>query len=209
MALDGAAVGMSLAWLLEITGHPSWSVLLMVLCAIGPSIWIALYEQGERRPRFVGWIRWEGPAWLRIVVALFLIAITLFVVHTINVNPRDYHYLPLLPPVILSAILLGFGPALVAVVVSTVIADYVYAPPEYSFAMTEWEDAAGLAVFAILGGVIAFHYSRNYFVPRIGAATGSARGGPSPPRHLNPQHSCALSADTCAGARLFLRHSRQ
>jgi len=62
-----------------------------------------------------------------------------------------------LPAVILSAIFLGGGPALVAVVVSTIIADYVYALPEYSFAITEWEDAAGLAVFAIIGGFIAFN----------------------------------------------------
>jgi len=32
-----------------------------------------------------------------------------------------------------------------------------YALPEYSFAITEWEDAAGLAVFAIIGGFIAFN----------------------------------------------------
>jgi K+-sensing histidine kinase KdpD len=155
MALIGAAVGMSLAWLLEITGHPSWSVLLMVLCATGPSIWIALYDQGERRPRFVKWARWEGPPWAKVVVTLLLIAVTLLVVHALNVNPRDSAYLPLLPPVILSGIVLGFGPALLAVVVSTIIADYIYALPEYSFAITHWEDAAGLAVFAILGGVIA------------------------------------------------------
>jgi K+-sensing histidine kinase KdpD len=155
VALIGAAAGIFLAWLLEITGHPSWSVLLMTLCAIAPSIMIALYQSGEPRPTFRAWIRWEIPPWIKVLAALALVAVTLFVVHTLDVNPRDYYYLPLLPSVILSATFLGFGPALVAVVVSTVIADYVYAPPEHSFAITEWEDAAGLAVFAILGGFIA------------------------------------------------------
>ena len=63
----------------------------------------------------------------RLLTALLLVGMTLFVLHLLNLNPRDYAYLPLLPAV---AIFLGGGPALVAVVVSTIIADYVYALPE-------------------------------------------------------------------------------
>jgi K+-sensing histidine kinase KdpD len=144
-ALIGAGVGIFLAWLLEITGHPSWSVLLMILCAIAPSIMIVLFQRGEPRSTSLAWIRWEISPWIKVIAALVLVVATLFVVHTLNINPRDHYYLPLLPPIILAAIFLGFGPALFAVVVSTVIADYVYAPPQYSFAITEWEDAAGLA----------------------------------------------------------------
>src|SRR5262245_40488113 len=154
-ALIGAGAGLFLAWLVEITGHPSWSVLLMILCAITPSIIFALYERREHRPTSQGWIRWQRWSWIRILVSLLLVGACLFVLDQLDVNPRDYHYLPLLPPVILSAIFLGFGPALFAVIVSTVIADYVYAPPEYSFAITNLEDMAGLGAFAILGAVIA------------------------------------------------------
>jgi Domain of unknown function (DUF4118) len=53
--------------------------------------------------------------------------------------------LPLVAPVIVSAIPLGFGPGLLAVVLATLWADYRYALPEYDFAITEWEDVAGLA----------------------------------------------------------------
>jgi hypothetical protein len=156
-AFIGAAAGILLAWLFEITGHPSWSMILMILCAVGPSILIALYEQGERRrTKFVGWVRCQGSPWLKILVALVLVVVSLLVVHAVNVNPRDYAYLPLLLPTILSAILLGFGPALFTVVVSTIIADYVYAPPEYSFAITEWKEVVGVTTFAILGGFIGF-----------------------------------------------------
>jgi K+-sensing histidine kinase KdpD len=89
-------------------------------------------------------------------MALLLVALTLFALDAFNVNPRDYAYLPLLPAVVVSALLLGFGPALVGVVAGTLISDYVYAPPPYSFAATEWKDAAGVAVFAILGAINAW-----------------------------------------------------
>jgi K+-sensing histidine kinase KdpD len=64
--------------------------------------------------------------------------------------------LPLVAPVIVSAIPLGFGPGLLAVVLATLWADYRYALPEYDFAITEWEDVAGLAGFAIVGAFIAW-----------------------------------------------------
>jgi hypothetical protein len=50
----------------------------------------------------------------------------------------------------------GLGPGLFAVVFATLWADFRYALPEYDFAITEWEDATGLATFAILGALIAF-----------------------------------------------------
>lgn len=58
---------------------------------------------------------------------------------TLGVNPREYAYVPLLVPVIVSAFLLGFGPGLSAVILATVWADFYYAPPVFDFAITEWE----------------------------------------------------------------------
>ena len=71
-----------------------------------------------------------------------------------DANPRDYSYLPLLAPVIASAVVFGFGAALFAVIVTALGADYFLALPEYSFALTELEDALGLAVFATLGALV-------------------------------------------------------
>jgi uncharacterized membrane protein YeiH len=50
---------------------------------------------------------------------------------------------------------LDFGPGLFAVMLTTAWADFYYAPPIYDFAITEWEDAIGLAVFASLGALVA------------------------------------------------------
>jgi K+-sensing histidine kinase KdpD len=155
-ALIGAVIGIFLAWLLKATGHPPWSVLLIIFCAIAPSMMIASYEPRERRLTVLGWIRWRASPWLKVIMALLLVALTLFALDAFNVNPRDYAYLPLLPAVVVSALLLGFGPALVGVVAGTLISDYVYAPRPYSFAATEWKDAAGVAVFAILGAINAW-----------------------------------------------------
>jgi hypothetical protein len=152
LALVGAAVGIFFAWLLEITGLPSWSVFLMILCALAPSIIIALYELDE----FLGWPRWQIAPWLKIVLSLLSVGAALLAVHLLHINPRDFWYLPLLLPIILCTIFLGLGHAMFAVVLSTVIADYVYVPPAYSFAITRWGDAGGLAAFAILGTLIVW-----------------------------------------------------
>jgi len=165
-ALIGAGVGIFLAWLLNVTGHPAWSVLLMIFCAIAPSMMIALYEPGEDRLTFLRWVRWQASPWLKVVAALLLIGVTLFVLDALNVNPRDYAYLPLLPPIIVSAVLLGSGPALVGVIAGTIVADYAYAPPPYSFAVTEWKDAAGLAVFAIVGALNAWMIHQLISLPK-------------------------------------------
>jgi K+-sensing histidine kinase KdpD len=152
--LVGAAIGLFVAWALEITGHPSWSVLLMIICACAPSALIALLEREDNRPKLLGW-RWRGRSWVKVIVTLLLVTANLLVLHAFAVNPRDYGYLPLITPIVLSAIVLGFGCALLAVVISTVVADYVYALPEYSFALTDWDEVAGLATFAMLGAVAA------------------------------------------------------
>jgi hypothetical protein len=155
-ALVGAVIGVFLAWLLKVTGHPPWSVLLMIFCAIAPSMMIAPYEPGERRPTVLGWIRWRASRCFKVIVGLLLVAFTLFALDAFNINPRDYAYLPLLPAVIVIALLLGFGPALVGAVAAVIISDYLYAPPPYSAATAAWKDAADLAVFAFLGAINAW-----------------------------------------------------
>jgi MFS family permease len=160
-ALIGAVFGAAFAWLLGITGHPSWSALLLIFCAIAPSMMIA-----EHRSTFWGWIRWRASPELKVLLTLLLVALTLLVLDALNVNPRDHAYLPLLLPIILIALLLGIGAALVGVLAGIVIADCVYAPPPYCFAITEWKNVAGLAVFAVLGAINAWIIREIVSFPR-------------------------------------------
>jgi hypothetical protein len=149
----GAAIGFFLALLAELTGHPSWAVLLLLLCSLGPSSLIAF--SGGRLPELFSRLRRE-PSWVRFGLAALLVLLSFGAMEALGINPRGYAYVPLVAPVIVSAIFLGFAPGLFAVVFATLWADFRYALPEYDFAITEWEDAAGLATFAILGALIAF-----------------------------------------------------
>jgi K+-sensing histidine kinase KdpD len=94
-----------------------------------------------------------GESWLDLIVG------HCDVDHRFDLNPRDHGYTLLLPFVIVIAVLFGSGPALFAIVLSTIVADYLYARPTDRFAITEWEDAIGLAIFAFAGAQIALAVS--------------------------------------------------
>lgn len=159
-ALIGAVVGVLLVLLLEITGHTWWSVLLMIVAAVGPSVIKLTYENRERQPiNFLQWTRYRVQTWMKVGSTLLLVIATLVVLHFLGLNPRDHGYIPLLLPAVVSAILFGSGPALFAIILSTIIADYVYAIPADEFAITNWEDAAGLATFAVVGALAALAVS--------------------------------------------------
>ncbi len=152
-ALLGCTLGLLLAALLQLIGHPAWMLLPLLVCAVGPSIALTLreYPQVEalrRRSRTL------APP-VRPLVVVALIALNLAILAAFGINPRLFGYLPLLLPVIASAVMFGFGSGLLAVVLSTIAADYFFARPEFAFVLSEWEDAAGLAVFAILGALVA------------------------------------------------------
>jgi hypothetical protein len=148
----GAAFGFLLALFAEFTGHPAWTVLLMLLCLLAPPLlvtfgWVEIPQSLRRIHR--------RPAWVRSALTVLLVVLSFAAMEALDVNPRDYAYIPLLAPVIMSAGLFGFGPGLFAVVLSTVWTDFYYAPPVWNFAVTEWKDLVGLAVFAIFGGLVS------------------------------------------------------
>jgi len=152
VALIGATSGFLVALLFEMTGHPWWTILLLLFCLLGPTLLIPLAS--TQVPEVIGRLR-RQPSWMRIGLALALVLLSFQALETLGINPRAQAYVPLIVPVVVSAVLLSFGPGLFAVIFATLWADYFYALPEYDFAITEWEDAAGLAIFAILGAFIA------------------------------------------------------
>jgi len=64
-------------------------------------------------------------------------------------------YITFYPAVMLAAWLGGLGPGLVATALSAVIADYLWIPPPFSFAISSRPDALGLAVFLAMGALIS------------------------------------------------------
>jgi K+-sensing histidine kinase KdpD len=159
-ALVGAVVGLLLVWTLEATGHRWWSALLMIAAAVGPGAIKSAYKSRQQRPMsFLRWTRYRASIWVRVGWTLPLVIATLVIPRFFDLNPRDHGYTLLLPSVIVIAVLFGTGPTLFAIVLSTLIADYLYASPPDRFAITEWEDAAGSAIFAFAGAQIALAVS--------------------------------------------------
>lgn len=157
--LIGAAIGLVLAWLLDITGHPAWSIMLLLLCAFAPALFKLLLTvtAGRRfqvnRGRAIMLRRLPG--WSKLVAVALVAVVPMAVEYRFGINPRNVDYLLLLPPVIVCATLFGFVWGLVSVVLSLIAADCVFALPAFSFVITEWKDALGLAAFAVLGALAA------------------------------------------------------
>jgi hypothetical protein len=153
--LLGAAIGVIVALLLELASHPSWSILLLLVCAVIPGALSLLSEPVSQLLRPLRSFGGRGRGWLKPGATLLMVAATVGGCLVFDYNPRLAYYLPLLPAVLVSAALFGFGPGLFAVVLGVVAADYFFAPPVFNFGITEWEDVLGLAVFGIVGAFLA------------------------------------------------------
>jgi K+-sensing histidine kinase KdpD len=148
--------------LLEISGHPSWAVLLLIIAAVTPSILLLFYDLGQSRRRSQ---RWRRSNWIKAVVVLAMVGITVVTCLAFDFNPRVAYYLPLLAPVLISAVLFGFGTSLFSVILGIVAADFFFAPPAFDFAITEWEDVLGLATFGIIGALLGLAIDEFFSFP--------------------------------------------
>jgi Domain of unknown function (DUF4118) len=153
--LLGAAIGVATAIILELAGHPSWSILLRLVCAVIPGALSLLSEPVSQLLRPLRSFGGRRSGWLKLVATFFMVAATVGGCLLLDYNPRVAYYLPLLPAVLVSAALFGFGPGLFAVVLGIVAADYFFAPPVFNFGITEWKDVLSLAVFGIVGAFLA------------------------------------------------------
>lgn len=153
LALGGAAAGLVLALIFEFLGHTSWYILAMFGAAAVPSLVIEMARVpaiDAFRDRCHRW-----PTWSKYALILLLIAIALGTKRVLDGDPRHYRYVSLLGPVATTGVLFGFSMAFISVVATTLAADLVFALPQSTFALSNWEDLAGLVVFAILGAGVA------------------------------------------------------
>jgi hypothetical protein len=98
-------------------------------------------------------------------LVLVMIGVTVAACLAFDFNPRVAYYLPLLPSVLISAICFGFGTSLFTVIASIMAADFLFAPPVFDFAITEWEDVLGLATFGIIGALVALAIDEFFAFP--------------------------------------------
>jgi hypothetical protein len=152
--LIGAVLGVIVAWILESAGYSPLAIYLLVATLFGT--WL-----------FVDFNSWVGFGPVRhyhitlmtsskVLLVLSVTGIYFGIEAALDINPRDYVYLPLVPLIIVCTALFGLGSGLFATILSVTIADYFYVPNFYSFEILEWEDSVGLVIFAIAGSVLAF-----------------------------------------------------
>jgi K+-sensing histidine kinase KdpD len=98
-------------------------------------------------------------------VIVAMVGITVATCLAFDFNPRAAFYVPLLAPVLISAVLFGFGASLFSVILGIVTADFFFAPPVFDFAITEWEDVLGLATFGIIGALLGLAIDEFFSFP--------------------------------------------
>src|SRR2546423_1872811 len=128
-----------------------------------------------------------------LAVLLTALAIIASLVLAPHWNPRHL-LLPFYPAVMLSAWLGGFGPGLVATLVSALAMDYFWLPPTFAFGMREPGDFMGFLLFLGVGLLVSALSERLIGAQRLAeaAAAGARRemderrkaeaGAPQPPR---------------------------
>jgi K+-sensing histidine kinase KdpD len=140
-------------------------VLLLIVAAVTPSVVMLLYgHRGSSVVRLRSRTQKQS-GWLKGTIVLALVAATVAACLGFRFNPRVASYLPLLIPVLVSAVVFGFGSGLFAVALSIVAADFFFAPPEFDFSITEWEDVLGLAVFGVIGAFAALMIDEFFAFP--------------------------------------------
>jgi hypothetical protein len=120
----GTVAGFLLDLTVELTGHPWWFLLMMLICALSPGP-VAFAVAIDGTDHIINLrSRLSLPGWIKPIIILLLVVLTLGVIGIAGINPRAYAYVPLLLPIIASSILFGFGYGLLALIAGTLAADY-------------------------------------------------------------------------------------
>ncbi len=115
-----------------------------------------LQQEAERRKRYIAQIpRWRHPL-VGYVLSVPLIGLGLLVAHleVLLLHGVYFPSLPLILPVLIAALIWGTGPALLSVLLGTLVLDYFFLPPE-AFNITSWDGILRILPFVISGIIIA------------------------------------------------------
>jgi PAS domain S-box-containing protein len=99
---------------------------------------------------------------LRYAVAVLAVGLALLLRHALNDPNRALPpYVAFYPAVMLTACLAGFGPGMVATVLATILAAFLYFPPSYHLAPSA-ADSIGLGIFASMGALMSVVAGLHY-----------------------------------------------
>jgi signal transduction histidine kinase len=121
-----------------------------------PLMVVRLQQEAERRKRYIAQIpRWRHPP-VGYVFSVLLTGLGLLVAHLEQLLLHGIYFpgLPLILPVLIVALIWGTGPALLSVLLGTLVLDYFFLPPE-AFNITSWDGVLRILPFIISGIIIA------------------------------------------------------
>jgi len=117
---------------------------------------VRLQQEAERRKRYIAQIpRWRHPL-VGYVFSFPLVGLGFLVAHVEEILLHGVYFpgLPLILPVLIVALIWGTGPALLSVLLGTLVLDYFFLPPE-AFNITSWDGILRILPFVISGIIIA------------------------------------------------------
>jgi len=117
---------------------------------------VRLQQEAERRKRYIAQIpRWRHPL-VGYVLSVPLIGLGFLVAHVEMLLLHGVYFpgLPLILPVLIVALIWGTGPALLSVLLGTLVLDYFFLSPE-AFDITSWDGVLRILPFVISGIIIA------------------------------------------------------
>ena len=117
---------------------------------------VRLRQEAERRKRYIAQIpRWRHPL-VGYVLGVPLIGLGLLVAHLEQLLLHGVYFpgLPLILPVLIVALIWGTGPALLSVLLGTLVLDYFFLSPD-AFNITSWDGILRILPFVISGIIIA------------------------------------------------------
>ena len=161
----GACVGGVVAWLLESADFSPLAIYFLLGSWLGA--WLATEDKGGAIFDHEKYFYISQRKAAKVLLLLLLTLIYFGTLVALNINPRSVAYLPLVPLIIASTLILGFEYGLMATIISASIADYFYVPALHSLRVDQWEDAIGLVAFVIAGSLLAFGLSKIIFFKKL------------------------------------------
>ena len=122
-----------------------------------PVVLVRLQQRAEMRKRYIAQIpRWRHPL-IGSVFTVPLVGLAISVVLLEKMLIHDFYFpgAPLFLAIVLVALMWGTGPALFAVLLSTLALDYFYIPPFGQFDVANWPGTLQILPFFLAGIVIA------------------------------------------------------
>jgi signal transduction histidine kinase len=121
-----------------------------------PLVVARLRQEAERRKRYIAQIpRWRHPL-VGYILSVPIVGLGLLAVNLERLLLHGIYFpgLPLILPVLIVALIWGTGPALLSVVLGTLVLDYFFLPPE-AFNISSWDGVLRILPFIISGIIIA------------------------------------------------------